>query len=439
MTAATLAAVAAIVPAEAGGIVRLGPELQVNTVTAGDQAVPDVAAFPDGGGVVVWESESSGGSDGSATSIQARLVAADGTPVGVDFQVNTHTPFGQHNAAVAAGPGTFVVVWDSDGSPGDDGSSFSIQARVFAHDGTPLGDQLQVNTFTAGVQRHPSVAVAADGGFAVVWHSFGSSGDDDSSASVQGRWFEADGTPVGPDVQLNTVTFHRQKHPAVAAAPDGSFLAVWQDEGTGTVEGRWFGAGGGALGGQVSISSGMATFQEWPRVAVARGGGALVVWEASQSAGGDGSGYSVQARWVGVDGIPAGVDLQVNTVVDGMQRLPAVAAGVDGELVAVWQSESSGGDDSSGTSVQARVVSVGGGADGAEVQVNAFVDQDQRHARIAGLPGGSYLVVWQSDGVVPGDGSGSAILCRRLETWLFRDGFESGDAAAWNDVVGGGL
>jgi hypothetical protein len=45
----------------------------------------------------------------------------------------------------------------------------------------------EANTFTTGVQLRPSVSLAADGDFVVVWSSAGSSGTDDSASSVQGQ------------------------------------------------------------------------------------------------------------------------------------------------------------------------------------------------------------------------------------------------------------
>lgn len=423
----------------AGACPRTGPELRVNGGTAGQQVLPAVAALAGGGWVVVWQSETSAGSDHSATSIQARLLDAAGVPEGDDLQVNTYTEYGQQNPAVAGLPdGGFVVAWDSDGSPGDDGSSFSVQVRRFGADGAPLGEQQQVNTYTASLQRYPAVASGSDGGFVVVWHSFGSSGNDDSSASVQGRWFDAGGAPLGDDVQLNTVTFHRQKYPAVAVAADGTALVVWQDEGTATIKGRRFGAAGVALGDETVVSSEVATFQERPRLAADGDGRWLVTWDASHSDGGDASGYSIKARRVGANGVPEGVDAQVNTVVAGMQLLPTVADGGHGEAVVVWQSEASGGGDGDGTSIQARVAGGDGGFAGDDCQVNGIAVGDQLNPRVAGDGTGLFLVVWHGDGADLGDDSGSAVLARTLDLSLFRDGFESGGVGAWSGVVGPG-
>ncbi|MEM6793872.1 MAG: hypothetical protein AAF725_07800 [Acidobacteriota bacterium] len=67
-----------------------------------------------------------------------------------DFQVNTYTNDLQTYPEIAADDsGNFTVVWLSVGDSVDrDGSS--IQARNFASDGSPIGSQFLVNSYTTG-------------------------------------------------------------------------------------------------------------------------------------------------------------------------------------------------------------------------------------------------------------------------------------------------
>ena len=106
-------------------------------------------------------------------------------PVGFEFLVNTYTSDRQLSPAVAVAPdGDFVVVWESDGSPGNDTSSSSIQGQRFAADGNPLGAQFQVNKYTTSRQDSPAVAKGPGGKFVVVWESNGSLGGDTSATSI---------------------------------------------------------------------------------------------------------------------------------------------------------------------------------------------------------------------------------------------------------------
>ena len=77
-------------------------------------------------------------------------------------------------------------------------------------------------------QAGPAVASEADGGFVVAWYSDESAGSD-TSTSVQARRFAVDGTPLGPELQVNSTTVGLQWMPAVAARPDGSFVVAWEN------------------------------------------------------------------------------------------------------------------------------------------------------------------------------------------------------------------
>jgi hypothetical protein len=208
----------------------VGGQFQVNTYTTSFQAVPSVATDADGDFVVVWQSEGSPGNDASFSSVQGRRYASNGSAVGGQFQVNTYTTSVQYAPVVASQVDRdFVVVWYSNGSPGDDSASYSIQGQRYASDGSAAGDQFQVNAYTTSFQVNPFVAADADGDFVVVWWSFGSPGNDASDGSVQGRRYASDGAAVGTQFQVNAYTTGYQVYPSVAAAPDGDFVVVWSN------------------------------------------------------------------------------------------------------------------------------------------------------------------------------------------------------------------
>ncbi len=154
-----------------------------------------MAAHASGDFVVVWMSDGSAGSD-SDWSVQGQRYDASGNAVGSEFQVNTYTTGTQGGPSVAVdADGDFVVVWQSYGSAGSDGSAFSVQGQRYDASGAAVGSEFQVNTYTTGDQGDPSVAVDADGDFVVVWESYGSAGSDTSGA-IQGQRYTSAGGPV---------------------------------------------------------------------------------------------------------------------------------------------------------------------------------------------------------------------------------------------------
>jgi len=94
------------------GVSEGAADLRINRRQLGTLTSPVVAWLPGGGFAAAWTDESA--RDGSGSGIFGRLLAADGTPIGRDFLINSTTAGNQHSPAIAAGPGGAVVVWISD-------------------------------------------------------------------------------------------------------------------------------------------------------------------------------------------------------------------------------------------------------------------------------------------------------------------------------------
>ena len=335
---------------------KAGTQLQVNTYTTNAQQRPRVGMDAGGNFVVVWESDGSSLGDTSGRSILGQRVAANGAPLGAEFQVNTYTSLNQYYAGVGVAPdGSFLVVWASNGSPGNDSNSTSIQARLYDSTGSPLGDQFQVNNFTTGFQELPVVAAAGTGDFIVAWkHNGAGIGD---GLSVQARQVAASGTPVGVQFQVNSATPGTQTAPAVAADGAGNFAVVWQSLPGGAeteIEAAVFDAFGVPVLGEFQVNSYSTQNQAEPSVAMSPQGDFVVAWESYGSAGGDTSLDSVHARRYDADGSARGVEFQANTYTTNNQILPAVATDGSGNFVIVWESDGSFDDDHSDKSVQQR-------------------------------------------------------------------------------------
>ena len=134
------------------------------TSTYSPQAM--VAADDDRDFVVVWAAGAD--ADGSGYGIFAQRFASDGTRLGTEFQVNSYSPGSQTQPSVASdGAGDFVVAW-SDLSVLD-GFNSGIFAQRFASTGAFLGTEFQVNSYTILDQIRPSVASDATGDFVIAW------------------------------------------------------------------------------------------------------------------------------------------------------------------------------------------------------------------------------------------------------------------------------
>ena len=102
-----------------------------------------------------------------------------------------------------------------------------------------MGDEFQVNSYTAGNQERPSVVVMTGGAFEVAWQSVGSYGNDNDGPSIQRQTFAPDGSPSGPQLQVNTTIEGGQIYPELSMNLDGDFVAIWSHQG-GYIRGRAF-------------------------------------------------------------------------------------------------------------------------------------------------------------------------------------------------------
>jgi hypothetical protein len=231
------------------------------------------------------------------------------SPVGDEFQVNSHTPYAQTDPVVGVGPGgEFVVVWESYGSSGGD-YSWDIVAQRFDSGGHRLGGELQVNSYAASIQRDPAVATGPEGELVVVWSSWGSSGTDSSSWSVQGRRFASDGMPMGGEFQVNSLTTNSQQSPSVAVGPGGDFVVTWgsywsggSDQSFSSIQARRFLSSGSSSGGELQVNSYTTDLQSYPSVAAGPGTEFVVAWTSYGSTGPDQSEESVQGRRLSTSG-----------------------------------------------------------------------------------------------------------------------------------------
>lgn len=317
----------------------IGSEFQVSLTTIDDQRYPAVASDNEGNFLVVWTDDER---DGSGWGLFGQRFDSSGSRLGADFQVNTFTPGSQgFKSAVATDAlGDFVAAWTSFGQDGDRGGIF---ARRFAQSGAPVGSEFQVNTYTSNVQGY-DVALArhASGSFLVTWDSLAQDGD---SWGIFAQQFDAAGTPVGTEFQVNSFTIGPQggdyASPAVTAAANEGFIVAWgsfaQDGSGRGVFAQRYDSLGARLGVEFQVNT-FTIFEQAQRVAASSdsAGNFVVVWGSVAQ---DGSGPGVFGQRYDADGSPVGGEFLVNSGTLGDQGYGlAVASEPTGDFVVAWGS-----------------------------------------------------------------------------------------------------
>jgi len=163
----------------------LGDEFLVNQTTADFQLNPDAAQVPGGGFVVAWGDT---GVEADGTAVQARVFGPDGAPQGDELLISDTTGVSDPAVSVAAlAGGTFMVTWSDSSQSGRDTSLGAVMGQAFAADGTPQGEPFVVNTATTNFQGQPSVTALDGDRFVATFTDGSASGLDDSSDAVKGQ------------------------------------------------------------------------------------------------------------------------------------------------------------------------------------------------------------------------------------------------------------
>jgi hypothetical protein len=305
-----------------------GGEFHVNSYTTGTQRSPSVASDASGNFVVVWKSYDQ---DGDRSGIFGQRYDSDGMAQGAEFRVNSYTTNSQnHPSAASDANGNFVVVWES---YGQDGSAYGVFGQRFDSAGAPLGGEFRVNSYTSSDQDRPSVSSAADGKFVVVWESGGPDGD---WWGIVGQRYDSTGTTSGAEFQINSYTTGWQRFPSVASDASGNFVVAWESlqDGSGYgAFGQRYDSTGTALGGEFQINSYTTTDQRSPSVASDTSGNFVVVWESYRQ---DGSQHGVFAQSYDSAGVAQGNEFMVNSFTLSSQFEPAVVANDADRFVVAW-------------------------------------------------------------------------------------------------------
>ncbi len=218
----------------------LGDDFVVNSSALGGQYEPQATELSDGRILVTYSStDDADGTPGNIRAriigtngaFSGNDFVLNSTPGGYQSYVDV----------TALSNGTALVTWFSSGvftpDPSGGNPTFApgeVRARIIGADGLPLGPDFQVNsTDLSASYTKPVVTTLIDGRALVVWYS-GDAGDGDWGC-LRGRLIDSDGQLIESDFVINTTDLNNQCSPAAAALPDGRILVTWtSDDGVGT-------------------------------------------------------------------------------------------------------------------------------------------------------------------------------------------------------------
>lgn len=314
-----------------------GKTIHVNDFKLNDQRVPKVAMDAEGNFVVVWQSY---GQDRSGSGIFGQRFKANGEKVGNEFKVNTFVAGNQVKPAVAMSEeGDFVVIWES---RGQDSSPKSIYGQRFDAEANPLGNEFKVNAQADGEQTDAQVVMDSQKNFIVSWESY-----THNDADIYLRKFDWSGAPLSPtDILVNTTTQYDQRDPAISLTRSGKFVVVWANTTDipesrylyRNIKGQVFNAGGSKAGKEFEVFAPEFTQQDAPTVIQVNSKDLLVVWQSFVRDHHE-SGWVIKGRRLDLSGKP----IEDITIMNASRYYPwyhepVLATDGKGTYTAVWSS-----------------------------------------------------------------------------------------------------
>lgn len=362
-----------------------GSESQVNIFTEGDQMNPVLGADAAGDFVVVW---SSAMQDDGLPGIYARQYYANGAAKGDEIQISSSWAPHENPAVAVKSDGEFAVTWNNYWI--ENQTSGGVAARIFNNLGQARGDEFQVNSFATDFQGEPDIAMDGSGNFVIVWQSWNQDGD---QFGIFARLFNQNGTPLGSEFQVNTYTANDQLNPAVVMNLNGYFVITWssygQDGDRSGIYGRTFDRNGNPTSAEFRVNFTVLGWQEKPAIAMDALGHFIITWHSYTEGE---SSYDIFARVYETSTLK-GPEFQVNGYSPDWQVDPAIAADATGNFMIAWQSMN---QESESTGIFARSFDQYGQPTNNEIQINTTETDRQEAADILLFSDGSYNIVWQS-------------------------------------------
>ncbi|MBX9884870.1 MAG: hypothetical protein K2X68_07840, partial [Novosphingobium sp.] len=285
------------------------PAFLVNTATWTQQGGnnlpgnhnPTITGLSGGGFVVTWQDYAGTAGDASGAGILAQLYSAAGVAVGSAVRVNTQITGDQTQPVVTSlSGGGYVVTW-LDGNVVDPVTGLpgaTMKAQLFSAAGAAVGGEIAVDAKVLNDQALPVVTGLATGGFVVAWQdSNPASGEPDTL--IRAQVFSAAGAKVGASLVVSDTGPGERDFPAIAGLPNGGFVVTWQHFVTPTdsdIKAQVFDGDGTRLGSEMLINSVTAGYQERPVITSVTGDGFVIAWGDSSGLGGDADGTSIKAQ-----------------------------------------------------------------------------------------------------------------------------------------------
>ncbi len=388
----------------------VGPEIQVNEYTTGDQKPGlegrKVVGLDSSGNIfVVWNSQNQV-SGSSGWDVYARIFDNTGEPLTSEILVNQVTANDQYNACVTVRPnGEFLVCWES---TNQDGDMTGVYARRFNINGTPLENEFLVNTYTTGEQFHPKAVYDTLGNFIIIWT--GKEYTTNNKDVFAKKYDTNRNVLIGETVMNSDKTTSYQTQPCLAIDGNNNIYIAWQnteppDYATVDWYVRKFNSSFAPLTSSIRANTYTTNHQQFGDIAVNSSGQAVVVWHSIDQ---DGDNFGVYGQRFNTSFSKVGSEFQVNQYTTSLQGFPTVWIDNSGNYFIAYESIIS----PELREIYGRLYNSSGVAQTPEYRLNLTNEENQQFPALALDNNGNGVAAWTSRGQ---DGDGYGMYFRQIE------------------------
>ncbi|MEO0107946.1 MAG: hypothetical protein ABIK62_02075, partial [candidate division WOR-3 bacterium] len=318
----------------------------------------------------------------------AQRVLPNGGLVNPNFRVvDDYDMWWQGEPAVGLqSSGRFLVVWEDRRHGGSD-----VLAQFYQADGTPVDTNYQINDNTGySDQRGAAITVLPDNRFVVAWEDWR-----DDWGDIYAQILSADGSPIGPNFRVTDPPDWQQYGACIASDSQGNFTIAWMDARSGwDIYAQRYDATGQPLGAnfRVNDDADPHTFQWGPSISMSPQGAIAIAWEDSRD---DSLHPRIYAQCFSPTGQRLGHNFMVSDTCPGTDQLsPSITHNDQGGFLVVWTDYRIG---------SANIYAQAFDADGQRIGSNFLVNDDpvqSNHGNPAARysPRLEYWVIWDKAG-----------------------------------------
>lgn len=323
---------------------------------------------------------------------------------GQEFLVNTTTSGNQNYSSITGlESGLFVVAWTDRGASTGDTSGDAIRAQLFNANGSPAGTEILVNTDTTNRQSDAVVTRLLGGDFVVVWTDYNTAATPDGS-TIRAQIFRPDGTPHGVEFLVAPTDHYTQFRPSVTPTLDGGFVVTFTTLPLSGPHPFEYGIEAVSLDAHgnasdpLSVTTSVDSNHDYPATWVLNNDSVVVVWTED-----DASFDGLQGQIFDVNGVPVGGNFQVNTTTASSQNDATVANLDNGGFAVAWTDYSATGGDSFNASIKCQLFTDTGVKVGGEVLVNTATTGGQSEVSAHNIGDGQIVLTWTDSSNYTGD------------------------------------